>query len=992
MRRMWNRIVPLSLPSLCGWLIILAASVWAQPQGYRLVGQSVVISDRAHWSTWEVFNDYTRSTTEVEKADVVDLTSDGRIGPRFFRKSTEALVGGVPTRIPGINACLDAPRFAYEDLLRKKDARGGVRDVGSNRASVFDPLGTSGGDTTWTVMDGDRNTFWEPDIEDPLRKWSIEIDLGRLVHATEIVIKFVEQELGDPFKQFAVLVSNGKRAFPELRNSIVMDYRLVWSTKKPSEEQRVFEIPLKPLDRALDFEGAAIQYVQIYATDSDFGRGKRVDRAQYEALEPDLRGTIEYFRKTAGGGERPVAQEVYEALPPERQGRKVYYRRERPRLAEVEVWAVGENIGLGLLKRGGSAEDNGGTSGDPSFDGVFGTSYNQVVWWPFREKGILTVDLGALFWVDMVNIFCRADPSGASVTVDGYELYGSDGARGADGQIVWDLLSPESRRVNPGGPCKGAKRFTDTLDPPRKLRLLQLKNIDVTGRRAGAYLADANIAELQIYGEGYVPELRLISPWITMGEARNLSTIGWKASVPHGTEIELRTRTAEESHEVHHYYDRLGKEISKEKWEKKKPSLRGKHTVERVIIGSSGWSPPYKLSGATSPSPVLSPSPRALLQIEALFRSQDPYIRPLLEEITVDFLPAVASALQGEIGVLEEDGLYRAPRDLDPAESHTFSYFIRSHFTAARQQGFDDILLTGPSFSGLHCVRIGLSRVDTIAVFEKGEWDSTMAPPDRGAFLEALSPVSHRPGWFLSASRDSIAVIDTTLSVDVSGDSTKVVALERVRFTQRFSDEREEGVFANETGEPLVLMPSGSDSLWIHLPYRITRPSDVGWHVLVEVQFASRAVLNPSPFAAAVANADIPNSWQEVDRKEASKLVEGHTSDVSPSLRGGLIGPVRIQPQVITPNGDGINDEATIRFSLFKLRGERMLEVHLYALSGEIVRVLHAAPGTSGDYEIVWRGEDQAGDRVPPGVYLSRVKVRADAEEASVFHPVYIVY
>ena len=93
-------------------------------------------------------------------------------------------------------------------------------------------------------------------------------------------------------------------------------------------------------------------------TDSRYGKGLRVTESGYESLEPDERGDIEYFRRESTGRLRLVeGLEYWQAIEDEsKRGPVVHYRRELPRLAEVEVWSVGDNIALGILDRGGTLE------------------------------------------------------------------------------------------------------------------------------------------------------------------------------------------------------------------------------------------------------------------------------------------------------------------------------------------------------------------------------------------------------------------------------------------------------------------------------------------------------------------------------------------------------------------------------------------------------------------------------------------------------------
>jgi len=205
-------------------LMVLGAftSCWAQ--GYTVQTDKVVIDTEEHWRHWSF------------PIDIVDITPEGTIGPRYIRKE--------------VNAVLSATEFVYD-----KTKRGGIREVGSNAGDAAN------------IMDGDLSTFWEPDADDPLDRWYVQIDLGRVVSAERIVLRFVEEGEGDPFYQFKVLTSTGQEFF--LGSGELMDFRVVGKTKKPNRDQRVFEVELSSdVSYAPGWTGAVVQYVQIVVTDS----------------------------------------------------------------------------------------------------------------------------------------------------------------------------------------------------------------------------------------------------------------------------------------------------------------------------------------------------------------------------------------------------------------------------------------------------------------------------------------------------------------------------------------------------------------------------------------------------------------------------------------------------------------------------------------------------------------------------------------------------
>jgi hypothetical protein len=98
---------------------------------------------------------------------------------------------------------------------------------------------------------------------------------------------------------------------------------------------------------------------------------------------------------------------------------------------------------------------------------------------------------------------------------------------------------------------------------------------------------------------------------------------------------------------------------------------------------------------------------------------------------------------------------------------------------------------------------------------------------------------------------------------------------------------------------------------------------------------------------------------------------------------GSLLTNVRVDPPVLTPNGDGINDVVTIHFDVAELIGGGDLAVRIYDLGGRLVRVVEDASRASGRYTQDWDGRDGAGNVVPPGIYVFEIDMQADAGDAA---------
>ena len=569
------------------YALLLSATAWAQ--GYRLE-QNQLIVEESDWSEWNF------------PKGSLDFGPEG-VRPHFVRRQ--------------INASLNAGTFSREDVT------GGIRRVGTNLAGAAQ------------IMDGLEETYWEPDLTVPLRDWWVEVDLGRVVWAEKVVVKFVAEGAGDPFLQFKVLTSNGDEAF---QGSESLNYRVAGRSEGLNKTQRVFEYALRPFKSAdPGLSGDLIQYVQIVATASDGRRGAEVSASGWEGLAAADRGDVLYFRRESSGVAREVAQEEYETISDAQlQGPIRYYRSERPRLAEVEVWTVGENIGLGWKERGGSIEGFGESGGQSNaVDGDYTTVWSAEA--GFSTKGLggrdddftvlikdrdrdFLLDLGTWYWVDRAFIVY------GSATFPNYVLNFSDGSLAPDGSQVFtsvvargrDDVTLGSEARAPAGSLPTNTFMQDNIFSSIKGRFFRFDyRVVTTG------LIRSGIKELLLYGSGFLPQVTLQTPAIELGDTpRILSTISWEAQTPPGTQLQIRTRTGNRLTVDKHFYDKQGVEVDEAAYRKMLSFLRGDSTVAFVPDEAdwSPWSQFYERPGAA----ITSPSPRRYIMIEAALVSDDP--------------------------------------------------------------------------------------------------------------------------------------------------------------------------------------------------------------------------------------------------------------------------------------------------------------------------------------------------------------------------------
>ena len=642
------------------YTLLFSATVWAQ--GYRLEPNQLIISE-SDWSRWNF------------PAGSVDFSDEG-VRPHFVRRQ--------------INAALNAGAFSREDVT------GGIRRAGTNFAGATQ------------LMDGLEETYWEPALDAPLRDWWVEIDLGRVVWAEKVVVKFVAEGVGDPFLQFKVLTSNGDEAF---QGSQSLDYRVAGRSEGLNKTQRVFEYslrPAKPADPGLS--GDLIQYVQIVATASDGRRGAEVSASGWEGLSASDRGDVLYFRRESTGVEREVTQAEYAAIREDRfKGPIRYYRSERPRLAEVEVWTVGENISLGWKERGGSIEAFGGVGGQSNIiDGDYTTAWNAEVSFSGvggaqvkdRDRNLL-FDLGTWYWVDRTfivfgnNIFPNyiLSLSDGSLAPDGSRVFTSVIARGRD-----DVTLGREAQAPTGSLLTETTMQANTF-PPIKGRYFKF---DYRLINVGRVAWGADIRQLLLYGFGFLPQVTLQTPAIELGDApRILSNISWEAQTPPGTQLQIRTRTGNRLTEDKHFFNKQGVEIPEADYRKTLSFMRGDSTVAFVPDEGdwSPWSQFYEQPGAA----ITSPSPRRYIMIEAALLSDDPHQSAVLHNLNIGLKDPLAHQILGEVTPR------RAQQSGQP-EEFMLSLTIPPNAEGAAGLGFDQVLFEIPPSAEVELVDVTVGQ------------------------------------------------------------------------------------------------------------------------------------------------------------------------------------------------------------------------------------------------------------------------------------------
>ena len=630
------------VPTILVLLVFLgiANSVAAEP-GYTFHGNQIVVNKPSHWRAWTV------------NAGISDIRPDGSVGPRFVRKR--------------INAVLDATEYGVQ-------IRGGV-EAGSNP------------NLARNLIDGDPHTFWEPDLDAPSEDWWVQIRLGRLVVVDKVVLQFVGEEEGDPFLQFDLL---GWRQVPATGRvtkytEFGTDIAKFWSlfkTDRPNKTQRLFEVVPETTESAgPGFVGEPLDFIHVQVKDSGGDRMREVAPDTYDELPPEAKGRVEYYR-SGGGRQTLTTRENYERLVPENQGGIQYYQRERPRLAEVEVWTIGENLNYQRVSRGGETKlhvnadkqnpqrsgkvlslANVVTDGDYSTAASFAAFGDRVH--TFFE------DLGTLFWLDTVHFLYTEIGMGTQT------LEISDGRLAPDGSIFWTGFNSKPQ---------GDWRIFNI--EPTQVRFLR-------SQFSAEFLT--SIQEVMLYGEGYVAEVALTSEVIELERRKGLMSIEWDADTPPGTGVELSTRTGNTLRVEHIYHNSDGIVVSEEEYKHRLPGPKQGEILTRLVPDGtwSPWSESYLKPGEK----IRSPRVRRFLQLRArvMADTSSRYGRPAeLRSIRVHLTDIYADELLGEVWPLEiaEIGL--------PEER---SVFIRPVFGSG-EQWFDEVRIRATAATTLKLLEV----------------------------------------------------------------------------------------------------------------------------------------------------------------------------------------------------------------------------------------------------------------------------------------------
>jgi hypothetical protein len=160
----------------------------------------------------------------------------------------------------------------------------------------------------------------------------------------------------------------------------------------------------------------------------------------------------------------------------------------------------------------------------------------------------------------------------------------------------------------------------------------------------------------------------------------------------------------------------------------------------------------------------------------------------------------------------------------------------------------------------------------------------------------------------------------------------------------------------------------------------------------IKIHFETLLTVSGTEFRAEVGDSQSDAFPQRVAAGDASEASDDNTLIVSAKIEDNLFAGVDFSSDILTPNGDRINDELTLNYILLKATDPVSIRVVVYNLAGREVVRIYDQQDLSGPNQVTWDGRDGAGQIVAPGLYLVRLSADTDAGITTEMRSVAVVY
>ena len=252
--------------------------------------------------------------------------------------------------------------------------------------------------------------------------------------------------------------------------------------------------------------------------------------------------------------------------------------------------------------------------------------------------------------------------------------------------------------------------------------------------------------------------------------------------------------------------------------------------------------------------------------------------------------------------------------------------------------------------------------------------------------LETPRPLGHKPrvpaGALSTFAYDIRADISET---DVGFDAMEIFTPSRPQFREMFTGDPPVATVPEQrrrgrAGPEACFFPS----------QRLTHQSPSALRVV----FDAEVFVQSTFFRARVFDTQSDESPQQVLPGDANPTVLTNDLRVlTTACFGAQPAPAfAVQPAVLTPNGDGVNERVRISCTLVQLQQPVQLAVRIFSVGGQRVRSLFTGARGSGSFAWEWDGRDDSGNPVPVGLYLAKVTAEAERERFTRLGAVGVAY
>lgn len=663
-----------------------------------------------------------------------------------------------------------------------------------------------------------------------------------------------------------------------------------------------------------------------------------------------------------------------------------------------------QNILLGLTGR-----DRGGTikSPSPSAEVRFKSEYEKLI----DDDGttamevrasssagnpgalglIIQFDFNALFAVNRIRFFPRnaaddyaaADFPFQNDFLKGYEIFWDDGSpeQQLNGQPIWPTLVLNGDNT---------EAVVDLTIPARFIRQLRLKSLTSQ---------PFELAEFQVFAEGFVPEARYISSVFDFGDPALMGNLRWlQASVGDSviSDARIRTRTGIDADPV----------------EFTRPGVQSIGLVE-VGRTTSG-------NAILEDIPITVPWKRA----EDV---EDDELRSVIARLDDDALTGAEALLQwtqlpldlrAQITMNESE--YNSIDNVGPVRNDltNWSAWSPPYSSNGRVALSDD--LTRSDF-GTPILSPSPRRYFQFTIeFSSRSFDAATGIGSLGFDVSSTALADTIIGEVFPRQTEVGVSTSFTYAVLVR-DSPRTAGFDQLEIRTPIRVEAIKEVTMEIPGEPqqsadfsaatLETLPVVGEGGFVVSAveddrFLLSLPSIDADGALVTVNFEAAVLRFGTIFTGRAFNSELGTIGQEILPGNAADLGRGDLPDpdvvrlgvlvadnltVQLPVTNNLLVNVRAVPSVLTPNDDDVNDETLIKYDITNVSIPARVEIELFDLSGRRVLTL-IEERASGRHEIAWDGTDEGGTLVAPGNYVLAISLRTNAGDERALAVVAVTY